>query len=242
MSKQLTQKGTGQSSRTGQRAEGDALRATQRMGGYTTIGGALIMIVGAALWGSSGTDLWASLAADDMAGYLTAAGALKPQLVANLTFWIVGVLTLGVAGQMLTTLCEPYSALAKVGQVCYATGVPVVVVSYIIMLVLVVQIAPDTSATSIAIAEVLGWIGARADDLATALILGFGPLFFSLAGRGAWIPNWLVVWGYVCGAVGLFSLLVLYPPLAALSSLAFLIIPIGLIWLIAVGVTLLRRA
>ena len=241
MSMQLAQEGVMPSSATGKSSEGDALGATLRLGGYTAIGGAVTMIIGAILWGTSGTDLWAALDTGDMAGYLTAVGALKPQLIANLTFWIIGVLILGVAGQTLATISAPLSTLAKAGQTCYAIGVPLVVVAYIAMLVLIVQIAPDTSATSVALAKVIGWIGARADDLATALILGFGPLFFSLAGRDAWTPGWLVLWGYLCGGVGLFSLITLYLGVPTLSSLAFIIIPIGLIWLIATGVVLLRR-
>ena len=242
MSMQLAQDGIAQSPTTATRADENNLRATMRLGGYTAIGGAVTMIIGAILWGTSGTDLWGALDTGDMAGYLTAAGALKAQLIANLTFWIAGVIILGVAGQALTTLLVPHSVLAKVGQACYVTAVPLVVVSYIAMMVLIVQIAPDTSATSIALAEVVGWIGVRADDLATALILGFGPLFFSLAGRAAWLPSWLLMWSYLCGGMGIFSLLTLYLGVSTLSSLAFLIIPIGLIWLIATGVLLLRRA
>jgi hypothetical protein len=109
---------------------------------------------------------------------------------------------------------------------------------------LVVQIAPatlvaDTAATGVAIANVVGWIGARADDLATALIIGLPPLFLSIAARDEWMPTWLVWWGYLAGVVGLLSLVVLYIP--ALASLGLLIIPFGMGWMLAVGVVLLRR-
>jgi hypothetical protein len=209
-----------------------------QVGGYTAIGGAVIMVIGAALWGTSGADLWVALDSGDVAGYLAAAGAVKAQLIANLTFWITGVLILGVAGTAMANLGERRRMLAQVALVCFRTGVPLVVVSYIAMLSVVVQIAPDTSPMAVAIAQVVGWIGVRADDLATALIIGAGPLFISLAGRGDWTPTWLARWGYLCGIIGLFSLVVLYIP--PLRGLGFIIIPVGVAWMIAAGVVLLR--
>ena len=211
-----------------------------RVGGYTAVGGAVTMLIGAALWGTSGTDLWAALDSGDVAGYLVAAGTMRVQLIANLTFWIVGVLILGVAGTALANLCVRRRMPAQIALVCIRTGVPLVIVAYIAMLSLLVQIAPDTSATAVTIAQVVGWIGVRADDLATALIIGAGPLFISLAGRDDWVPTWLARWGYLAGVIGLFSLVVLYiPPLRGLS---FIIIPLGVAWMIAAGIVLLRRS
>lgn len=51
------------------------------------------------------------------------------------------------------------------------------------MLSLVVKVTSDTSEISIAIANIIGWIGIRADDLATALLVSFAPLFIALAAR-----------------------------------------------------------
>lgn len=210
-----------------------------RLGGLTALGGAIIMLIGAVLQFSSGTDLWAALAGGDMAGYLAGVNGVKAQLVANLTFWIVGVLLLGTAVNYLVNLCTQRQPLAQVARVCTGTGVPLAIISFIAMLALVVQIAPDTSATSVAIANMVGWIGARADDLATALIIGLPPLFLSIAARDEWMPTWLVWWGYLAGVVGLLSLVVLYMP--ALAGLGLLIIPFGMGWMIAVGILLLRR-
>jgi len=210
-----------------------------RLGGYTAIAGTVIMLIGAALWGTSGADLWAALDSGDMVGYLAAAAAAQGQLVANLTVWIIGVMVLGMAGTTLAQLCGQRSGVVRAAMVCVNTAVPLVVVSYIAMLALVVQIAPDTSATSVAIANVVGWIGARADDLGTALIIGFMPMFISWAGHGEWVPTWLARWGYLAGAVGLFSLVVLYIP--GLYALGFAILPVGMGWMLAVGVVLLRR-
>lgn len=210
-----------------------------RLGGLAALGGAIIMIIGAVLYFSSGTDLWAAVDGGDMAGYLAAVDGVKAQLVANLTFWIVGVLVLGTAVNMLANLCLQRPALAHVARVSAGAGVPLAIVAFIAMLSLVVQIAPDTSANSVAVARVIGWVGARADDLATALIIGFPPLLLSVAGRDEWMPTWLAWWGYLAGIIGLFTLVALYiPPLA---GLVFLIVPVGMGWMIAVGVVLLRR-
>lgn len=214
--------------------------ATQaRQAGWASLSGAILMLIGAALYFSSGTDLWAAVAGGDIAGYLVTAGGVKAQLVANLTFWITGVLVLGVAWNRLVLLCEQRPALAQLARMGATTAVPLAITSFIAMLAMVVQIAPDTSATSVAIANVIGWIGIRADDLATALLIGFPPLFLALAARGEWMPTWLARWGYLAGAVGLLSLVVIYIP--PLTPMGFLIVPVGMGWMIATGVVLLRR-
>lgn len=213
--------------------------ATYRIGGLAAVGGAVIMLIGAVLWGTSGTDLWAALNEKTMTAYLTDAGSVKSQLVANLSFWILGVLVLGVAGSAMASLNHGQMA-ARAAQVCFSTAVPLAIISFIAMLSVVVQLAPDTSATTVAIAETVGWIGARADDLATALIVGAGPFFIALAARGEWMPAWLARWGYLAGLIGLLSLVVLYIP--ALAAFGFAIVPVGIGWMIAAGIVLQRRA
>jgi hypothetical protein len=173
-----------------------------------------------------------------MAAYLTTAGGVKRQLMADLSFWIVGVLFIGTGLRAMMKLCRQRPALARVAGVCADTAVPLAILSFIAMMSLVVKIAPDSSSTSVVIANVVGWIGIRADDLATALLVGLAPLFIALAGRGDWLPRWLVGWGYLTGGFGLISLIGIYLP--ALSDLGFLIVPIGLAWMIGAGVVLLR--
>jgi hypothetical protein len=213
--------------------------STTKLAAITAIGGAVLMFIGATFWGVTGTDLWAALNARDLAGYLAAAGEVKTLLVANISFWIIGVLVLGVAGTLLADLCNRRRALAQAAMVCFRTAVPLAIISFIAMLALVVQLAPEASATAVAIAEVVGWIGARADDIATALLIGAGPFFISLAGRGDWLPAWLARWGMLAGFAGLLAAAVIYMP--ALTSFGLLIVPVGLGWMIAAGIVLLRR-
>jgi hypothetical protein len=224
-------------SQQGLELENSTTRAS--LAAYAAIAGTVTMLAGAALWGTSGTDLWAALDTGDMAGYLQAAGAVRAQLVANLIVWIVGVLILGFAGTMLAQLPTRRPALADAALLCYRTAVPLAIISYIAMLAVVVQIAPDSSPMAVTSAEIVGWLGARADDLATALILGPGLLFFSIAGKETWAPGWLVVWGYVAGLVSLLSLVFAFIP--GMAALGFLILPVGMGWLLAAGVVLLRH-
>jgi hypothetical protein len=215
-------------------------RSTAQLGGYTTLAGTVTMLIGAVLWGTSGTDLWAALDTGDMAGYLAAAGTVKAQLVTNLSVWILGTFIIGIAGTMLAALSTRRRTLAQTALVCYQTAVPLVIVSYIAMLAIIVQLGGDTSATAVSLAEVVGWIGARADDLATALILGAAPLLLSLAGHKEWAPTWLLRWGYLTALAGLFSIMVLYLP--GMAAYGFIILPIGMGWMLATSIVLLRRA
>lgn len=211
-----------------------------RRSGWIAIAGALLMVIGAILYFSTGTDLWAAVDQGVMEAYLPAAGAFKGRLVANLSFWILGVIFLGVSLTLMARLNETRPVMARTATLLIRTAVPLAIISFIAMMAIVVKIAPDNSPSAVALAEVIGWIGIRADDLATALIVGFAPLFTSLAARGGWMPVWLVRSGYLAGAVGALSLLVLFiPPLAGLG---FLIVPVGLGWMLAAGIVLIRRA
>lgn len=174
-----------------------------------------------------------------MAEYLAGVNEVKTQLVGNLSIWIIGVLVLGIAWYAIVQLCTQRPVLASIAGLCAAASVPIVVISYIMMMSVLVKIAPDTSDTSSTIANVVGWIGIRADDLGTTLIIGLAPFFVSLAARDEWLPKWLVLWGYVAGVVGVLSLLVRYIP--SLSEYGIIIVPVGVLWMLSTGIVLLRR-
>jgi UDP-N-acetyl-D-mannosaminuronic acid transferase (WecB/TagA/CpsF family) len=211
--------------------------ANKRLAAYTAVIGSASFIIGAVLWSLSGADLDLAVTNGEMANYLITAAAHKTVLVANLSFWILGALILGVAGTTMANFSKR-RVWAQVALVSYRTAVPLVIVSYVAMLSVVVQIAPDTSDTAVALAEVVGWIGSRADWVATILMIGVGPLFLSLAGQGDWAPKWLVRLGYGTGVCGLLTAVAMYTN--ALGTYGFVIIPVGLIWMIAAGVVLRR--
>ena len=199
--------------------------------GYLAIVGAISMFIGAAFWASSGTDLWETLATNQMENYLGELASVKQLLVINTSFWILGVLLLGSAGQNMVEYCKTKSGLAKVASFCIQTAVPVAIVAFIIMLSLAIYQPATETAYSI------GWIGARLDDLATALLVGFFPFIISMAGKEDWVPNWLRVFGIIAGLAGILVIVSLY---TGIVFLGFIIIPVGLGWMIAAGVVLIR--
>ncbi len=79
-------------------------RTTIRIGAYTALIGALCMITGAVLWGVSGADIEKALYNDDIANYLINAKETYMLVIANLSFWIIGVTLIGVAGTMITAV------------------------------------------------------------------------------------------------------------------------------------------
>ncbi|MBR9922362.1 MAG: hypothetical protein GYB31_16110 [Bacteroidetes bacterium] len=206
--------------------------------GYTTLIGAIIMVIGAALWGTSGTDLWAALAENQMAEYLSKSAAVKTQLIANLSVWIIGVTTLGVAGRMMTDLSDHSKAANQFARVFFNIAVPLGILSYIFMLAVVVLLTSGGTELETALATVTGWIGARTDDYATALIIGLAPAMVGISAKDIWMPRWLGLWGFINAAIGIFSVVVLY---TSVPQLGFIIIPFGVAWMIAAGIILIRR-
>ncbi len=214
---------------------------TIRIGAYTAINGAVTMIIGAALWGASGADLDRALASGELSNYLTAAGAARQLLVANLTLWIIGVFIIGVAGTAMANLCVRRPAIAQVAQFSFGTSVPLVIAAYVAWLAIVVQVAPVTSPAAVLVTKVFGWFASRADWVATILIIGIGPALISLAGRGDWVPTWLARWSIGTAIAGLLTAVAMLTGGSGLSTYGFLIIPAGVGWMLAAGIVLLRR-
>lgn len=208
-------------------------RKTLAFAGRVSIAGAVSMLIGAAYWGASGTDLWQALASMEMETYLAQLPPVKPLLVINTCFWILGVLLMATAGTMMAGFCIANPGLSEMGRVFMRTGASVAIVSFLAMLSLAVLIpAPE-------VAVVTGWIGARLDDIATMLIIGFGPLCLSIAGKQDWVPGWLAVWGYLAGITGLLGVIGM---LTGMIALGFIIVPFGIGWMIAAGVVLIRTS
>ncbi len=209
-----------------------------RTSGIFTLIGAITMLIGAAFWGSTGTDLWAALANGTMAEYLSAVPAVQTQLVLNTTFWSLGVILMGLGISGLAEGTQNLPVYTRIASYSARTGVTMGVISFITMLSLTLQIAPDSSPEAVRLANVVGWIGTRLDDVATILIIGVGPVCLSIAGRDQWVPGWLRTWGLIAGLVGLLALAGLY--MASLADLAILLVPFGIGWMIAAGITAMR--
>jgi hypothetical protein len=207
-------------------------KKTYAFAGYVSIAGAISMLIGAAFWGASGTDLWQALAGNQMETYLSQLNSVRQMLVINTFFWVLGVLLLATAGTLMSGFCISNPGLAQMGMIFMRTAASVAIVSFIAMLALAFY------SNSIEVASIIGWLGARLDDIATMLIIGFGPLCLSIAGKGDWVPRWLKVWGLLAGLTGFLGLTGL---LTGNVSLGFIIIPFGLGWMIAAGVVLIKK-
>jgi hypothetical protein len=140
---------------------------------------------------------------------------------------------MATAGTLMAEFCISNPGLAEMGRVFMRTGASVAIVSFLTMLSLAVLIP------ALEVAVVTGWIGARLDDIATLLIIGFGPLCLSMAGKEDWVPGWLAVWGYLAGITGLLGVIGM---LTGVAALGFIIIPFGIGWMIGSGVVLIKRS
>ena len=147
----------------------------------------------------------------------------------------------GAAGDAFSRLPSEQPAFALFGRYCYSVGVPLVVGAYVSWLAVVVQLGGATSEETVMAAEVVGWFALRADWVATILMVGLGPALLALSGRGTWAPRWLAVWGGVAAGLGALTALAMLTGGAGLLTYGFLIIPVGIGWMIAAGVVLLRR-
>lgn len=211
-----------------------------RVTGGLAIVSSLTMFSGAMLLLASGLDLDAALATGTMADYLAAVPEARGLAVANLVVWIIGVMLWGIAGDALSRLPATNSTATLLARSCYRFGIPLVVAAYTAWLVVVVVLGGDTSESTITMGTALGWFASRADWIATILVVGLGPLFLSLGGRGTWAPRWLLVWGGIAAFCGALNAVAMLTGGAGLTSYGFVIIPVGLGWQIAAGVRAIR--
>lgn len=218
-----------------------SLTMPNRPMGLIAIASSLIMFTGAMLLVASGLDLDVALASGTMADYLAGIPEVRGLLVANLVLWIVGVLAWGVAGDAFSRLSSSSPTFTLLARACYSFGIPVVVASYAAWLTVVVVLGGPPTEGTLATGTAFGWFASRADWVATILVVGLGPFFLSLGGRGTWAPRWLVVWGGIAAVCGALNAVAMLTGGAGLTTYGFIIIPVGLGWQIAAGVVVLRR-
>lgn len=213
-------------------------KTAAKVGAYTTLLGSACMLAGAAIWAASGANIDQSLYDNDMAGYLEQALAAQNLLIINLSLWIIGVILLGLGATMMAMLSGKGSLWAQIVQYNYWIAVPLVVASYMAWLAVIVRLGPSASQDAATIAGALGWFAVRADWVGTVLVIGTGPVLITAAGRGIWAPNWLRIWSYFALAAGILNIIAQFS--GGLASYGFLIIPLGMSWMIAAGIVMLR--
>lgn len=202
-----------------------------RTGSITLLIGSICMILGAVLLAITGADLDDALVKSNLSDYMILAQENKILLITNLTLWLFGVIILGIGGIMMAHLGNECTILSKIAGYNYYIAIPIVVIAYSAWLAIVVRLSVYENETSALIAEIMGWFASRADWIATILMLGTGPLFISLAGRKIWVPKWLRIWSYVALATGVLNLIAILAN--GLTTYGFLIIPVGLGWMVA---------
>lgn len=218
---------------------GQPTNGALRLAAVLLFAAAAFMAAGGIIKRVTGADLDAALADGTLAGYFQVVAENQVAVVINLSMWIVGVLAWGAAATVVAELSASRDVTGRIAMVCYWTGVPLAVASFVAWLALVVQIAPDAGTRHLATAEIVGWLASRADWIATALIAGLGSLLLSLAGRDDWAPGWLVWWGALAATAGAATIVAIIA--GGLSTYGQAIIPLGVGWTIATGIVLLRR-
>ena len=215
--------------------------ARRRAAGITAIVGAVTMLIGTAFWVVSGTDLDAALEGDTIGEYLTDVAASSTLVTANLGFWILGVILLGLGGIMLSTLGDQDSPATAVARFAFTVGPAAGIVFFSVWLGIVLGLAPAHVAGDQveAIALALGQAASIADWVATVVILSLGGAALAVAGRSTWVPPWLFRWAMltaVLGALGIVGLMV-----GARTTLTVPIVAVGIGFMIASGITALRH-
>ncbi len=211
-----------------------------RLAGLAAITGAVAMLAGAVLWAASGADLDAALADGTMADYLVEAADNSALLTANLGTWIFGVLLLGIGGILLARLGHDDAPAGALARFAYTAGPAAAIVFFSLWLGIVLGLAPAHGAGEpvIGAAVAMGYAASIADWVATVLIVGVGAAAVAHAGRDTWVPRWLFNWAMVALAAGALAIAGL---LAGAPGVGMPIIPIGLGWTIAAGITAVRR-
>lgn len=207
----------------------------RRASGYTLILGVLTMIAGAIVHFSTGTDLWAALAADSIGDHLAAVAGAEGVHYLGLTLWSVGAILLGLGGAGLAGTGA--GAGADMARASYAIGASLAVASFLLM-ASVVRIADGGGDAAIA-AEGLGFAGAHLDDVATAVIIGLSPVLLALSGTAGALSKWLARLAWGCGAAALVMVAAIF--VDATATWGLVIVPIGLGWTLAAGILAVRR-
>jgi hypothetical protein len=212
----------------------------RRLAGWITIAGNLTMLVGTAFLVIADADLDTALEDNAIGDFLTQAAANGSALTANLGFWILGVVILGIGGVLLSGLGDQDSPATAVARFSFTAGPAAAMVVYPAWLGIVLGLAPAHAAGENvdAVAMALGHATSTADWVFTIVVLGIGPFALAMAGRGSWVPRWLYRWGMIAIAFGAITATGLIFDIRTI--LAAPILPVGMGFLIAAGIVAIR--
>jgi len=213
------------------RAATDPAGSERRVGGLLLGTGAALMVLGAIVWTTTGTDMWAALDDGTIHGYLAEADEHRSALVANLVIWIFGAAALGAGGTVLAA--EGQGPSAPLARATYPLGGALAVVSFTLWIALV-RAGTSLDTTT---AELLGFGVTRLDDIATIALIGLGPVLLAASSPG-WMGPKLRRGAWVVGVAAALSTLAVFTH--AQMSYGFVIVPAGIAWTIAAAVSSAR--
>ena len=187
--------------------------------------------------------------AEGAANILPAANDDKTAIAAALWLFILApfLALMGILG--LNQALRDQGNLVRVAALFFVLGLPLGLFRAFLDLGTVYELAPayaataansNTSASLIIVADTMDTIGVLADLVANVLILGIGILLFSVAIiRTSVIPKWIGWLGVPAAILGGW-LSLLGPAFSVIEDIAFVGFLIFLVWIICVGVSLLR--
>ncbi|KAA3639004.1 MAG: hypothetical protein DWP92_05305 [Armatimonadetes bacterium] len=206
-----------------------------RAAGVVALVGAIVMVVGAGLYASSGADAWAAVSSGDTQKFLNDAAASATTFYAGLSAWITGAILMAVGGGLVAGVGSGFGAPAA--RTTLAIGAAVAVPAFVV-LATVVRLAASGS-TSLDLADSLAFLGTTLDDVATIIIIGVSPVLIGLSGHGRWMPRWLYFWALACGVAGVIATVAVF--LGMSSTLGMILVPVGIGWMFATGVVAIRH-
>jgi hypothetical protein len=210
-----------------------------RIAGILSIAAAVVMLVGAALWAALGADIDAAVTDGTVAEHARDIADNVGLEVAHLAVWIVGVTLLAFAAVAHAGTTDVRRDVARLGAAAALIGAATAIVAFLAMATFA-HLAPQADSTSMPTLEALAFLGSRLDWVATIGVVGLAPAFLAQAATRTWAPRWLVIWGYVAGALGVLTAVAIFA--GGLGTYGFVIVPVGLGWYIAAGVVQLRRS
>lgn len=183
------------------------------------------------------------------ADFLPKANDDKATIAAALWLFVLGPF-LGLMGVLgLYQATRDQGTLIRVAALFFVLGIPFTLSRVFLDLGVVYELAPRyvetaansaTSASLIVVADTMDTIGLLADIVSTVLMFGIAVLLFSVAIiRTSVVPKW-IGWLGVLVAIAGGWLSLLGPAFSVIEAIAFIGFLLFLIWIISVGVSLLR--
>ena len=208
---------------------------TSRTAGVVALVAPLVMVAGAAVWASTGTDLDAAVTNGTVGDYLTQVAAAPSTVYLHVLLWMVGGPLLGLAILLLVRRQDIGGTHGVVATAAAHLGAAMAIVCFSIWFALL-ELRGASGAQDVV--HVLGFLASRVDWVATVLLIGVAPAAVSWARGGR---TWQRILSTLAAGLGVIALIGLWLQAEAAIAIGFVEVPVGLAWFVATGITELRR-